>query len=200
MNEKKTKTKRKLKISLGGYVLILSVVVSMIAVGYFGWTLFEVWNRTGTITVGNRFLLQLDPPITTEQLTTLRTQLTDTNNVEESSVNLNSATLRITVLINPDLSIDELQATMLSLKDLVNATLPISTYFADTDSHKMYDLEIHVYNDKDHTDTETFDYHYFVLIKNGTMNAWLVQELSAPVNPELAQKLRDSLNPEEATE
>ena len=58
----------------------------------------------------------------------------------------------------------------------------------------------HVYNDKDHTDTETFDYHYFVLIKNGTMNAWLVQELSAPVNPELAQKLRDSLNPEEATE
>jgi hypothetical protein len=200
MNEKKTKTKRKLKISLGGYVLILSVVVSMIAVGYFGWTLFEVWNRTGTITVGNRFLLQLDPPITTEQLTTLRTQLTDTNHVEESSVNLNSATLRITVLINPDLSVEELQATMLSLKDLVNATLPISTYFADTDSHKMYDLEIHVYNDKDHTDTETFDYHYFVLIKNGTMNAWLVQELSAPVNPELAQKLRDSLNPEEATE
>lgn len=200
MNEKKTKTKRKLKISLGGYVLILSVVVSMIAVGYLGWTLFEVWNRTGTITVGNRFLLQLDPPITTEQLTTLRTQLTDTNHVEESSVNLNSATLRITVLINPDLSVEELQATMLSLKDLVNATLPISTYFADTDSHKMYDLEIHVYNDKDHTDTETFDYHYFVLIKNGTMNAWLVQELSAPVNPELAQKLRDSLNPEEATE
>lgn len=200
MNEKKTKTKRKLKISLGGYVLILSVVVSMIAVGYFGWTLFEVWNRTGTITVGNRFLLQLDPPITTEQLTTLRTQLTDTNNVEESSVNLNSATLRITVLINPDLTVEELQATMLSLKDLVNATLPITTYFADTDSHKMYDLEIHVYNDKDHTDTETFDYHYFVLVKNGTMTAWLVQELSAPVNPELAQKLRDSLNSEEATE
>lgn len=200
MNEKKTKTKRKLKITLGGYVLIISVVVSMIAVGYFGWTLFEVWNRTGTITVGNRFLLQLDPPITTEQLTTLRTQLTDTNNVEESSVNLNSATLRITVLINPDLSVEELQATILSLKDLVNATLPISTYFADTDSHKMYDLEIHIYNDKDHTDTETFDYHYFVLVKNGTMNAWLVQELSAPVNPELAQQLRDSLNPEEATE
>lgn len=200
MNEKKTKTKRKLKITLGSYVLIISVVVSMIAVGYFGWTLFEVWNRTGTITVGNRFLLQLDPPITTEQLTTLRTQLTDTNNVEESSVNLNSATLRITVLINPDLSVEELQATILSLKDLVNATLPISTYFADTDSHKMYDLEIHIYNDKDHTDTETFDYHYFVLVKNGTMNAWLVQELSAPVNPELAQQLRDSLNPEEATE
>jgi hypothetical protein len=50
----------------------------------------------------------------------------------------------------------------------------------DTDTNKMYDLEIHVYNDKDHTDTETFDYHYFVLVKNGTMNGWLVQELSEP--------------------
>ena len=200
MNEKKTKTKRKLKISLGGYVLLISVGLSLVAAAYFGWTLFEVWNRTGTITVGNRFLLQLDPPITTEQLTTLRTQLASTTNVEESSVNLNSATLRITVLINPELTAEELQATVLSLKDTVHATLPIQTYFTDTDANKMYDLEIHVYNDKDHADTETFDYHYFVLVKNGTMNAWLVQELSEPVNPTLAQELRDSLNPEEATE
>jgi uncharacterized protein YjbI with pentapeptide repeats len=47
--------------------------------------------------------------------------------VEESSVNLNSATLRMTVLINPDLTAEELQTTILSLKDLVNATLPIPT-------------------------------------------------------------------------
>lgn len=200
MNENKTKTKLKRKISLGGYVLLLSVGVSLVAAAYFGWTLFEVWNRTGTITVGNRFLLQLDPPITTEQLTTIRTQLAETTNVEESSVNLNSATLRITVLINKDLTLEELQTTIVALKDLVNTTLPISTYFTDTDSNKMYDLEIHVYNDKDHTSTETFVYRYFVLVKNGTMDAWLVQELSSPVNPELAQQLRDSLNQEEATE
>jgi hypothetical protein len=200
MNEKKTKTKRKLKITLGGYVLLFSVGVSFLALLYFGFTLLEVWNRTGSVTVGNRFLLQLDPPITTDQLTTLREQLADTTNVEESTVNLNSATLRLTVLINPDLTVEELQTTIVSLKDLVNATLPIDTYFLDTDTHKMYDLEIHVYNDKDYTDTETFDYHYFVLVKNGTMTGWLVQELSTPVNPELAQQLRDSLNAEEATE
>jgi len=200
MNENKTKTKLKRKISLGGYVLLLSVGVSLVAAAYFGLTLFEVWNLTGTITVGNRFLLQLDPPITTEQLTTIRTQLAETTNVEESSVKLNSATLRITVLINKDLTLEELQTTIVALKDLVNTTLPISTYFTDTDSNKMYDLEIHVYNDKDHTSTETFVYRYFVLVKNGTMDAWLVQELSSPVNPELAQQLRDSLNQEEATE
>ncbi len=115
MNDNKTKTKRKLKITLGGYVLLFSVGLSFLALLYFGWTLLEVWNRTGTVTVGNRFLLQLEPPITTDQLTTLREQLADTTNVEESSVNLNSATLRLTVLIFLEISVVELQTTIVSL-------------------------------------------------------------------------------------
>ncbi len=188
------------KISFGGWVLIFSITVVIAFGAVFAWFIYDASRATGTIITGNRYKFELEPKIETAKVEELKTALDNADYAVESSISLKSGTLRITVLVPSDMTDTELQATILAIKDLINASLPIDTYFTSTPDVKMYDLEIHVYNSKEPVSTETFKYHYFVLVKNAVMDHWNIQELSVPVNPELAALLRAQLNPTEDEE
>jgi len=196
MKKTQQKTKNILsKITIGGWILILSITVVLVFGAVFAWFIFDASRSTGTIITGNRYKFELDPEIEKTKVDELRTALDNADYSVESSVSLKSGTLRIIVLVQQDMTDAELQTSILAIKDLINTALPIDTYFTSTPDVKMYDLEIHVYNSKEPVSTETFKYHYFVLVKNAVMSTWAIQELSVPVNPELAALLRAQLNP-----
>ena len=66
----------------------------------------------------------------------------------------------------------------------LNEAIPFDTYFNDTDSMKMYDLEVNYVDALDNTKSI-----YYQVIKNANMETWRVQNLLVPVNPELAAEL-----------
>jgi hypothetical protein len=183
-------SKPKRKISLGGWVLLFSLAVVLVFGSIFAFIMFDALSAKGTTIEGNRFQLELNPRIEEEKLTEIKTALDAQTSTLKSTINLRSATLRIMVQVKSELTDEELQAAVLSVKDLVNASLPIETYFTSTPDIKMYDLEIHVFNAVEAVSTDTFTYHYFILAKNATMLDWKIQEVSAPVNPELAAELK----------
>jgi len=189
INTPKT-NKPKRKISLGGWVLLFSLAVVFVFGSIFALIMFNALSETGKTVVGNRFQLELNPSIENAKLTEIKSALDGQSTTVKSSVNLKSATLRIMVQVNSTLTDEELQTTILSIKDLVNTSLPIETYFTSTPDIKMYDLEIHIFNAVEAVSTETFAYHYFILSKNANMLDWKIQEVSAPVNPELAAQLK----------
>jgi hypothetical protein len=189
INTPKT-NKPKRKISLGGWVLLFSLAVVFVFGSIFAFIMFDALSAKGTTIEGNRFQLELNPRIEKVKITEIKTALDAQTSTVKSTINLRSATLRIMVQVKPELTDEELQAAVLSIKDLVNASLPIETYFTSTPDIKMYDLEIHVFNAVEAVSTETFTYHYFILAKNATMLDWKIQEVSAPVNPELAAELK----------
>ncbi|KAF0224396.1 MAG: hypothetical protein FD133_1517 [Erysipelotrichaceae bacterium] len=195
---KKTFTKVKKffkKITIGGWILILSLTIVISFGAVFVWFIYDASLSTGTIISGNRFKFELEPKIEAAKLEELRTALDNADYSVESSINQRSGSLRVTVLVRSDMTDVELQTAIIAIKDLINTSLPIETYFTSTADVKMYDLEIHVYNSKEPVSTETFKYHYFILVKNSVMKSWSIQEVSVPVNPELAALLRAQLNP-----
>ena len=187
------------KISFGGWVLILSLSIVVISGSVFAWILVDALSATGSVTVGNRFQMELNPAIEKAKLTEIKTALDAQTSTVKSSVNLKSGTLRILLQVKPELTDAELQAVIVSIRDLINTSLPIETYFTSTADIKMYDLEINIYNAEKAVSTDTFKYHYFILNKNANMPNWKIQEVSVPVNPTLAAKLKASLNPAPTT-
>ena len=65
--------------------------------------------------------------------------------------------------------------------------MPVSTYFTATDSKKMYDLSINVYNYVKEDDDNMI---YYILTKNSKMSDYSIQCVSEPVDEELAKDLR----------
>lgn len=192
-NTPKTKKLRR-KISFGGWFLIVStVIVVSIAIG-FAWILWDAMQATGSITVGDRFQLELNPAIDPAKVEDLKTALKAEPFAAKTSVNLRSATLRIMVQVKPELTDAQLAEAIVKIKDDVQALIPLETYFTSTTDVKMYDLEIHVYNSEEPVSTETFKYHYFIFVKNANMVTWKIQEVSTAVNPTLADALRAKLN------
>lgn len=195
MKQKTPTTKKpRRKISFGGWFLILSTLIVLSIAGVFGWILWDAMQATGTITVGDRFQLELNPAIDQTKVDELKTALTAEPFAVETSVNLKSATLRIIVQVKPELTDAELAAAIVKIKDDVQALIPLETYFTSTPDVKMYDLEIHLTNSKEPVSTETFKYHYFIFVKNANMLTWKIQEVSIAVNPTLADELRAKLN------
>lgn len=196
-NTPKTKKPRR-KISFGGYVLLISLVIVVIAGSAFAWILYGAISEKGKIIVGNRFLLELDPSIEAAKVAEVKTAIEAETFVVKTSVNLKSATLRIMVQVKSELSDPELTAAILKIKDDVNAIVPIETYFTSTPDVRMYDLEIQVYNSDTALSTDTFTYHYFILVKNGNMLTWQIQDVSVAASPEMKAILDERLNAFEA--
>ncbi len=174
-------------------MIVCTVIALSIALG-FAWILWDAMQATGSITVGDRFQLELNPAIQPAKVEELKTALKAEPFAVKTSVNLRSATLRIMVQVKPELTDAQLAEAIVKIKDDVQALIPLETYFTSTTDVKMYDLEIHVYNSEEAVSTDTFKYHYFIFVKNATMVTWKIQEVSTAVNPTLADALRAKLN------
>lgn len=154
---------------------------------------------TGKVIEGNRFNNDLDPEITKDLISTTQTDLEglDVLNVE---INLHAATLLVTLQV--DSTVDETKFADLatSAVEVIDQDIPLLTYFTSSDSKKMYDLQIDVYN---LASDNTVNLHT-ILTKNANMLTFSIQDVSTAVNPELAAELIAEMeaknNPVESTE
>lgn len=148
---------------------------------------------------GNRFDGTLNPAITEEDRTALQSSL-NMDGVESVSVNLTSATLRVIINTQDDLSEAAITDIMNTAYDTVIAKLPVETYFTNktvgSTVSKMYDLEVEVYNIIPANDEQKASQIHMTRIKNSAAESDVTSILSSPKNEEISDGL---LNPDTST-
>ena len=200
MTQKKTTVKKKTisKIHWPTVILILSLVLLSIPTVVIGKVLYDAFAATGTPLFGNRYDMDLNPAITEDQLTELKIKLSSEELVENVTATLISASLRISVDVRDDITLEQLTPLATTLYSHVVTVLPVETYFKLNETSKMYDLEVHIYNSLELKDDESYKYLIFVL--NSIMEEPLIQLVSDPKNPEFVQELYDQLKEDEELE
>ncbi|MBP3891514.1 MAG: hypothetical protein J6D29_05005 [Solobacterium sp.] len=167
------------------------LLLLLIPVLIFGWILLSAALDTGSPILGDRYKDDLDPAITKAELDQIRDNVADLSGVEKSEVHMATATLRVYADISDSASIDTAKSTADRVYQTVTAVLDPSVYFTQTDSKKMYDLEVHVYNKVSEADDDSVV--YVVETKTSSMEAPVSQVVSEPIDAELAQQLRDNV-------
>ncbi|MCF0111749.1 MAG: hypothetical protein HUJ58_07600 [Erysipelotrichaceae bacterium] len=165
-----------------------ALIIVAIPCGLFAYILYTASQNTGTPIVGDRFLGDLDPAITEEALTELRSDIRSIEGVEEISVNCIVATLRVNVDVDDTKTREEVSKITEAIYTAIDAKLPVDVYFTATDAKKMYDMELNVYNN---LNLESPDFIMYNLVKNSPMKTYILSDVSTPINAELAQELRD---------
>ncbi len=191
--KKKTVKKSNLsKIHWPAVILILSLILIAIPTVAIGKVLYDAFAATGTPAFGNRFEMDLDPMITKDQIDDLEDQLSSESLVEEVSVTLISASLRVNIDVTDDITLEQLNALAANVYTKVITKFPRETYFMMKENSKMYDLELHILNNIELKDEESYKYLIFVL--NSMMEEPIIQLVSDPKNPEFVAALYERLN------
>ena len=195
MSEKKT-TKKK-KLSKAAIVLILGLLIIMIPLGVFGGVLLHSWITNNKPVVGDRFVNDLEPAITNENMTAIETQIKSISGVEKVEVVMTTAQMRVNIDTADNLSQEQIENICQQAYQVVNSVTPVGTYFTSTNEKKMYDLAINTYNYIKEDDESMI---YVLLTKNSKMERAETQVVSEPVNEELAYELTHVGETPETTE
>lgn len=187
------------KLFRGNKILWAGLIFFSIPLIILAIILIQSSLATGNVIEGNRFNNDLNPEITQTLVSEVEASL-NSFDVESVSVNLKAATLRVTLQLSPVISEENFALMATEAIEKVDSILPLDTYFTSSDAKKMYDIEINVYNTISAND-DTVLYHT-ILLKNGNMETWSIQDLSTALNPELAAELLAAMeaknNPVEA--
>ena len=195
-NQVKIKTKKK-KMSKGGIVLLVGIIVILIPCLIFGGILLSAALETGKPVSGSRFNNDLNPSISNSNTKSLETTISAMSGVESCEIVLKSAQYRVNVNTTDSLSESQIKDLAVDVYNAVNTALPITTYFTSTDSEKMYDLSINVYNYISEDDDTMI---YYILTKNSNMDTYSLQCVSSAVDEDLAAELRgETSNSSEST-
>ena len=179
------------KMDRSTLVLIIGLVIIAIPCLILGWILISASLETGTPINGNRFKGDLDPAITKDQLKQIEETVKTEDKTEEVTVELATATLRVYVDAADSITEEEAKTLAQTVYSDVTSICDEAVYFTAAAPKKMYDLEIHVYNSLDAAGTP--EYVYVIQSKNSGMAEAHQQVVSKPLDPELAQQLRDEL-------
>lgn len=173
----------------------ISFVVIAIPVSVFIYLLLEASKQTGTPILGNRLDIDLKGHaesdttdiITQDQVADVKTAIIGIDGVEDASVTLTVETLRIYVDATDTITDEAIKTLTDTVYQTVVSKLPVETYFTQHGDYKQYDVEITVYNSADATDT----FLCYNLIKNSSMENYLVNMVTTPKNAELAENLHN---------
>ncbi|AMC92648.1 hypothetical protein AOC36_01145 [Erysipelothrix larvae] len=184
--KKKSKGKKK---DWSYYVLIVSAVIIAIPVLFLGYVALTATRGSGAPVSGNRFENDLNPAIQQSEINTIVSNITALDGVDAAFAELKTATLRIYVLA-PDASEETLKTTATNAYAKVTETLDPEVYFTIQDTKKQYDLEIHVYNQKEVTEESKPDYIYVLYWKSSNMEEPSAQVLTTPLSQEIVDYFR----------
>lgn len=200
MSKKTLKTKTR-KLFHGDKILWAGLIFFSIPVLILLFILFQSSLSTGKVIEGNRFKNDLDPSITSSLIETTQTQIEGVNDVENSSITLKAATLMVSVQVSSTNVNEDFVKIAANVVNVLNQNIPLATYFTSTDTKKMYDLQIDIYNTVSSSD-DSIQFHT-ILVKNANMLEYSVQDVSTALNPTLAEELRAAVeaknNPTDTT-
>lgn len=187
MSKSNGKLKKKFKWTTSNIILTVGIVVIMIPVTAFMIILYQAYSSSKTPINGNRFANDLTVKITDDQMSQIDSTISAMADVEDVTVDLKVATLRVYVDVKDDITADAYEELLNTIYTKIDGILPIATYFTLNDTKKQYDLEINAYNIAEPSDTDTFI--YFIMNKNSAMAIPLIEEASIARNQELADEL-----------
>ncbi len=180
------KTSNPAKLKKPHVILWLGIIVLLIPCIALGAVLFNSLEDSTKPVVVDRFNNELNPAITENDLTSIKSAL-NYENVDKLEVNLISATLRVMINTADNMQEGDLLWILNDTAEKVTAILPVETYFTNKDGMKMYDLEIHVYNTT--KGSEENPQIYYTKTKNAASEEWVVDNFSTAKNSELAQNI-----------
>lgn len=168
-----------------------SLILFLLPFLVLGWILVSAAMDTGSPILGERYKNDLDPAIVKADLERVKSESKGVNGVEKVDLSLATATLRVYADIGDLATVDDAKKTAGEIYTAVTHVLDPNVYFSQVNGEKMYDLEIHVYNrDKD---MDQPGWVYVIETKNSGMDKPLTQVVSQPVDPELAEQLRQDV-------
>ena len=174
---------------------LIALVLLLTPVLGFGYIIYRDSSQTGEPVVGSRYDNNLEPKITEEQLSTIKASLVD-EMILSNKVTLKSSTLRVYVEVAEETSKDSIKELAGTVYDLVTEKLPVETYFSNDGGRKMYDLEIHVYNNT--TDRSSEEFIYFEIIKSSSVEEPIEEFITDAKNEdfkaEVLENLEEKLN------
>lgn len=182
------KAKRNKRMSRAGIVFLIGLIIIIIPVAIYGAILYKAIADTGQPIVGHRFDNDLKPAIESAQVDSLKAQLLKIDDVEDVAVNLVTGQLRILIDVKDETDEERITAICTAAYQAVDESLPIATYFTATDTMRMYDLSIGVYNHFKRDDNDE-TMIFYELIKNAKMAEASTQLLSKPVDPDLVESM-----------
>lgn len=189
------KVKRKKEERLGfNWFFWISFVIILIPCGYFGYLLYQASLVTNTPIVGDRIKNSIIYTINDEDIASIEADVKALDHIESCEVNLIVETLRINVDADDSLSNDEYKQMCVDIYNIIDARIPVATYFTRDGDYKQYDLEIIVYDNISNEDLRMVS-----LYKNGNMEGYTVQVMSDAKNPDVAYNLTHP-EPEEEPE
>lgn len=196
MTQLKKKRVRKSKVRRGEIrtlvVFWVCLLLLLIPASFMAWMLISAALDTGSPIIGDRYKGDLDPAITKTDLDSIAANTKNISGVEDSFVNLATATLRVYADIDDNASVDTAKSTATRVYNEVTSVLSPSVYFTQSDGKKMYDLEIHVFTSNDREKASNFV--YVIETKTSSMEQPIQQVVSEPLDAALAQRLRDEMN------
>lgn len=173
------------KLLKGNGILWAGLVFFSIPVLILVVILLQSSLATGNVIEGNRFNNDLDPEITSTIIEETKSSL-EALEFDSVSVNLHAATLLVTLKASPNLESIEFADLAVSVIEVIDEHIPLTTYFSASDAKKMYDLQVDIYNVNANDDSVNL---HTILTKNANMTEWSIQDLSTAINPELAAEL-----------
>lgn len=189
---KPKKTQKKNTESKQGHKLVwFTLIIIAIPVVIVAYVLLTSMGGQGEPVVGNRFNGEdLNPGITEEAMNSIQEQVSGIGGVEEATINLKSATLRVHLNMDDSYTQDQIQAASDQAYEIVAATLPIDQYFTNREDAKMYDLEIDVYNyivDDSHSAEGQI---YIKTTKTGAATDRVTDVMTTAKDPELVAQIK----------
>lgn len=189
---KPKKTQKKNTESKQGHKLVwFTLIIIAIPVVIVVYVLLTSMGGQGEPVVGNRFNGEdLNPSITEEAMNSIQEQASGIGGVEEVTINLKSATLRVHLNMDDSYTQDQIQAASDQVYEIVAATLPIDQYFTNREDAKMYDLEIDVYNyivDDSHPAEGQI---YIKTTKTGAATDRVTDVMTTAKDPELVAQIK----------
>ena len=190
LKQTKTKKKKNPNAPTQGHKLVwFTVILIAIPCLFVGYVLLTSMGGQGEPVVGNRFQKgDLDPKITEENIQSIKDSVSTIGGVEDATINLKSATLRVHLNLVDDAGGDTCEAVINQAYENINGILPIDTYFTNREDGKMYDVEIDAYNyivDDAHPAEGQV---YYKLTKTGA-GSKVIDNLTSPKDEELVNQI-----------
>lgn len=161
----------------------------------FGYIIYRDSSQTGQPVVGSRNENQLNPAISKDQLSEIETGITD-ETIISKKVTLKSSTLRVYLEVDQSTSKKAIEELANNTYAVIIEVLPIETYFTSLNNKKMYDLEVHLYNNAEDRDSEEFV--YFEIIKSSSIEEFRSEFVSDVRDAEYREEVLENLAAKEA--
>ena len=191
-NKKEKKVRKKGKMDAASWIIVIGLIIIAIPCAAFAYILLSAQSATGSVITGDRFTGDLDPAITSEQITSITSSVEQIETVETAEVILKSGTLRIYLDTLDEMTPEAAEETAKEAYAKLIEICDEGIYFTQTASKKMYDVEIHAYNLEENRDSDEFV--YVIVNKSSSMEAPIARLVSEPLDPELAAQLLDKLD------